>query len=374
MLRVVSLMASATEILLPGSSRLGSSQVIILGRHHRSSRRFLLSTVGLLTILGSACGSRESAPFFKVRAVEGTIWLVGGRSYVSQDRGKSWDSRDFGFICDGDHAPSVVKHQISICGPKTLFHTLERALKVSEDGGRSWRVIPFAKQASRGPAAVFFRDRLKGLVSDLDGHFYATEDGGSTWVEVKGPYRPSGAVFRGNSAWVVASRKLWKWDDSGAWSLVCKLASTLEMTACGDALWIGGYDGYVVSYGLNSGELKTYEPPVSAEHGVRATIEDIGCTGSGVAILTTSDLLVLPRGGSKWHRMNAERFDAGWALDGLDGELIVAGGQWRDWLLEQALRPLIGGGQSRSWKRFAVICQSSRNGGCKALSMDDAHR
>ena len=46
MLRVVSLMASATEILLPGSSRLGSSQVIILGRHHRSSRGLWAETFG----------------------------------------------------------------------------------------------------------------------------------------------------------------------------------------------------------------------------------------------------------------------------------------------------------------------------------------
>ncbi|MFZ0427498.1 MAG: hypothetical protein WAO20_05245 [Acidobacteriota bacterium] len=321
-------------------------------------RVLVVSTLCSALIAHLGCSSPQRAPFFKVKAFETALWLVGSRSYVSFDGGLTWESREFGFDCDGGLHPITMSRRISICGPETLFQTFDRELKVSEDGGRTWQTIPFAGESRRPPGDVFFRDRQKGIVVNFDGIAYTTEDGGESWIR-EGRHQIWDVVYTDDAAWVLEGKELWRWDSAGTWSLMCELRSTKTITLCQNALLIGGFQGYLGRISIESGELQEDQPPVTVRAGIRSRIESIRCVGGGLAILTPFDVLVLTKGTSEWRSVAPEEMEDAWSMDALGDRLYVVGGDWADWL-----RGSLG-------YRFAFVCQSRGTAGCEPLNPRD---
>lgn len=106
---------------------------------------------------------------------EKLIWCGGngGNVRVSKDGGKTWTAVS-DIVLGGMHSG------IDFVDDKTGWIMTNAKLASTKDGGKSWKEVTTPTEA-KGIAAVCLRTPEEGYLLSLNGLFFTTTDGGTTW-------------------------------------------------------------------------------------------------------------------------------------------------------------------------------------------------
>jgi photosystem II stability/assembly factor-like uncharacterized protein len=235
-----------------------------------------------------------------LRSVEldgSTGYAVGdfGTLLRADDGGSTWTALSTGITTD--------LQRIVVIGPDSLVVAGRCVLRRSDDGGLTFRRLPWTANEKRCPApiaAAAFAGSLRGYLVLADGSLLRTDDGGAHWTAqapIPSPL-PTGMAFTSADAGVVTTSGglIYRTADGGAsWGVVHAGPHGLrDVSFAGPAIGYAVGDASTVLRTSDAGRTWTMR-----SSGIGPTLDSIRCASGPACLATTEGGLLRTADGGK---------------------------------------------------------------------------
>ncbi|WP_317180454.1 S8 family serine peptidase, partial [Intrasporangium sp.] len=183
---------------------------------------------------------------------------TGAGLWITEDRARTWRHERIDAVAAGFPVGTVIdpKHAdrmwVALAGGEDP--TYQGKVVRTEDGGRTWQVLPFPDVPIGGLALSPSGDALHVVG---DGTSIVSRDGGDSWTSTPAPW--TGVLdlaFSGEDLYVVSQEGLWRWPGSSGKPVLVRPATDFDtspamLAVAGDLVVIGQKDNAV--YGSRDG-------------------------------------------------------------------------------------------------------------------------